>query len=197
MRGELRKTLVAGACLGLSLGLAACGGGERQDADEDAGTYKVEVLNAAFPKDQHLAKQATMRITVRNADSKALPNVAVTVRGFYKPSEQPGLADPERPVWIVDEGPKGGDTAYVGTWSFSDLPPGESKTFEWKVTPVKPGLQTTTYRVAAGLDGKAKAELESGGVPEGSFKVNVDGKPAETIVDDDGNVVRVGEEPTE
>jgi hypothetical protein len=95
-------------------------------------------------------------------------------------------------VWVVDEGPKGGDSAATNTWALGRLGAGESKTFTWKVTAVEPGDYTIKYRISPGLNGKAK--LASGGRTAGSFKVSIDDKPVPARVDDDGNVVR-GEEP--
>ena len=151
----------------------------------------MDVAEAAFPSTQKLAKQETMRIRVRNRDDRVLPNVAVTVEGFGRRSEQAGLADPNRPVWIIDDGPRGGTTAYTNTWALGRIPPGGEKTFEWRATPVKPGNHRLTYRVSAGLDGKAKARLASGGAPQGAFQVRVDREPSQARVEpDSGDVVR-------
>lgn len=165
-----------------SLGLAACGGGERQDADEPSGSFPVEVVDAEFASDQHLAKQEEMVIRVRNTGDEPLPNVAVTVDSFSRRSEQEGLADPERPIWIVDSGPRGGTTAYTNTWALGSLPAGETREFKWRVTAVKPGTHTVKYRVAAGLDGKAKAVASGGSEPTGEFTVDVSDAPAQARV---------------
>lgn len=170
---------------------AGCGGGKRQDADEPSGTYSVDVVKASFPRAQHLAEGSDLVVTVRNTSGKKIPNIAVTIDSFSRTSDQPGLADPQRPVWIVDRGPNGGQTAYVDTWALGPLPAGGVRTFNWHVTAVQPGTHTVHYRVAAGLDGKAKAELGSGGVPEGSFTVDVSAKPAQSRVDPvTGDVIR-------
>jgi hypothetical protein len=183
--------LAASAATGCVFALGACGGGERQDAGEPEGNFVVDVSEAKFPERQSLARQERMVIRVKNADTKAIPNVAVTVDGFSKNTEQAGVADPSRPVWIIDNGPRGGTTAYVGTWSLGRLAPGQSKEFTWKVTAVQPGSHKVTYRVAAGLDGKAKAQLKGGGVAEGAFDVRISDKPAQSRVDPDtGDVVR-------
>jgi hypothetical protein len=51
-----------------------------------------------------------------------------------------------------------------------------------------------SWRVSAGLDGKAKAKLPSGGVPQGTFAVNVSREPSQARVDpDSGEVVRGGD----
>lgn len=162
---------------------AGCGGDERQDADERSGTFPVEVVEAKFPERQRLARQSEMEITVRNSGQETIPNVAVSVDGFSERIEQEGVADPERPVWVIDEAPEGGTTAYVGTWALGSLPPNATRTFTWKVTAVKAGTHEVGYRVAAGLDGKAKATGDGGQAPEGSFDVRVSRKPAQTRVD--------------
>jgi hypothetical protein len=183
--------------------LAGCGGSPRQDADEPEGSYKLEVTGARFPASQSIAQTAQMVVRVRNADSKAAPNVAVTVEtdpakagegtvAFGQRVDDDRLSDPERPVWIVDEGPKGGDSAATNTWSLGRLAAGETKTFIWKVTAVEPGDYTLHYRVSPGLSGKAKPA--SGGRTDGAFKVTIDDKPVPARVNDKGQVVR-GEAP--
>lgn len=185
--GIVAATLVA---------LGGCGGGgDRQDADEPKGNYTVSV-DSSFPAKQSLAKQERFDIRVRNTDSKTIPNVAVTVKSFSFRSNRPELADPERPNWIVDKAPGGGDTAYAGTWALGRLKAGEEKTFTWRVTPVRAGTHRLTYRVAAGLDGKAKAQLDGGRTPEGSFSVAVSDKPATATIDPEtGEVIRGGSSP--
>ena len=170
---------------------AGCGGGERQDANEPSGTFKVDVLKATFPKQQRLSEAAVMRIVVRNADTRTIPNVAVSVLsddpkgggGFATRSTESGLADPTRNLWIVDRGPRGGDTAYVSTWALGPLAAGRSKTFEWHVTPVVAGSHTVRWRVAAGLNGKARAQTEGGQEASGTIPVTVSSKPAPVTVD--------------
>jgi hypothetical protein len=175
----------------VAFAVAGCGGGERQDKNEPSGTFSMNVVKAAFPESQSLAKQEAMTISVKNTDSRAIPDLAVTVDSFSTRSQQAGLADPERPVWIVDQGPTGGTTAYTNTWALGRVPPGATKTFEWKVTPVRAGTYRISYRVAAGLDGKAKARLDGGDPVEGTFTVNVSKKPSQSRVDpESGEVIR-------
>jgi hypothetical protein len=182
------------------LGVMGCGGGDRQDKNEKAGTYDVSVVKAQFPLEQSLAKQEQMTITVRNAGSQTVPQISVSlgetgrnglVKALTQRQANPDLADPQRPIWIVDKGPVGGDTAYVGTWALGALPAGRSRTFTWKLTAVVPGKHTVKYTVNAGLDGKAKAEGPGGRRPGGVFDVNVSGRPTPSTVDPDtGTVVR-------
>lgn len=179
-RGTRIGSVVAAAA---ALAVAGCDGEDRQDVNEPEGTYTVEVVEASFPEEQSLAEQSEMEITVRNVDTKPVPVVAVTVDSFAKDSDQPGLADPSRPVWIVDEAPEGGVSAYTDTWSLGTLAPGQTRTFRWAVTAVQAGTHSVSYRVAAGLDGKAKALLPSGAAPEGTFEVAIAEEPAEARVD--------------
>ena len=155
---------------------------------------KVEIVQAKFPAKQSLATRSKMVITVKNVDSKTIPNVAVTVKSFDLRKNDPTLADPRRPQFIVNKGPAGGDTAYVGTSALGPLKPGDTKTFKWDVTAVMPGKYTLRYAVAAGLNGKAKAILAGGGTPHGVFTGTISSKAPNTKVADDGKtVVRTGD----
>jgi hypothetical protein len=174
--------------------VAGCGGGKRQDADEPSGTFRVDVVNASFPAKQHLAKPERFVIAVRNSGNRTLPNVAVTVSSFAARSEQAGLADPERAVWVIDASPRGGDTAYTNTWALGRLAPGRTRRFVWRVTAVQAGTHTVKWQVAAGLNGKAKATLAGNRAPAGSVTVAVSDKPAQARVDPKtGKVVREGD----
>jgi hypothetical protein len=201
---EARRTgPLACACAALALGLGACGGGERQDENEPEGQFKVEVVNANFPEQQKLAKRSELEITVRNAGREAVPNIAVTVDGFDVRLKDPDLADPARPVFVINgqpkrigdfaeskqQAPEGGDTAYVNTWALGQLQPGEEKTFRWSVTAVRAGDYRLEYKVAAGLDGKAKAVDDSGNPPTGIFVGTVEDEPPDTRVAEDGKTV--------
>lgn len=171
--------------------LTGCGGGQRQDAHEPSGNFRVDVLSARFPTHQHIAKQEHLVVTVRNAGTKAVPDLALTVDSFDHLDTQAGLADPKRPTWIVDRGPIGGDTAYTNTWALGSVPPGQTRTFDFAVTPVQPGRHTVNWRVAAGLNGKAHAVTAGNRAPAGTFVVDVSGKPAQSTVDPNtGQVVR-------
>jgi hypothetical protein len=186
--GRLR-VVTAGALM--LLVAAGCGGGARQDANEPSGTFPVDIVKDSFPLSQHIAQQSRLRISVRNAGTKTIPNVAVTVKGLSVRDTQPGLADPNRPVWIIDSGPRGGDTAYVGTWALGSLRPHATRTFVWRLTPTKTGVYDVRYEVAAGLNGKAQARTRDGSRPTGSFTVRISGKPANARVDPrTGKVVR-------
>jgi len=172
--------------------VSGCGGGTRQDAGEKSANYDVEVVRATFPTKQHLARQDRMVIEIKNTDATTIPDIAVTINpGFTSRSERQDLSDPNRPVWIVDDGPLGGGTAATNTWALGVLKPGERKRFVWKVTPVRAGTHEVHYRVAAGLGGRAKAQASGGGVAEGDFTVDVSSKPSQARVDPKtGRVIR-------
>jgi hypothetical protein len=130
-----------------------------------------------------------MTITVKNVDSRTIPNVAVTVKSFDQTKNDPTLADPRRPQFVVNKGPAGGDTAYVGTSALGPLKPGDTKTFKWDVTAVVAGKYSLKYAIAAGLNGKAKAVLAGGGSPRGEFTGTVSNKAPDAKVADDGKTV--------
>jgi hypothetical protein len=216
--------MTAGAVVGLAL--AGCGSGSNQAASEPAGSFRVDISTAAFPAKQTLAQHSEMVITVRNAGTKPIPDIAVTItdaragsaaQAFGEDLSTPGLANPSRAVWIVDQapcpatatditrtgecaplgpggvrqtgGPGGAVTAYSNTWAMGELKSGHSATFKWGVTAVQPGVHVVHYRIAAGLNGKAKA-VSAGGQPlEGTFVVDIASKPQQSYVDDAGQVV--------
>ncbi len=179
--------------------LAAGCGGTRQDADEPSGTFKIEIVRASFPQRQHIAQPVTLRMRVRNADTRALGNVAVTVETEARPGVAAvsfgtrrlggDLADSTRPVWILDAGPKGGETASVNTWSAGALRAGETRELTWRLVAVKAGTYTVSYRVAPGLTGKAQPAQ---GRTTGSFRVTIDDQPVPARVGPDGEVIRGG-----
>jgi hypothetical protein len=193
--------------LACALAIAGCGGAERQDEDEPEGDFPVEVTRASFPEDQKLAKSSNLVITVRNAGRETIPNIAVTVDGFNFRKPDPELADPERPQFVInglqrdiggfpeakDAAPLGCDTAYVNTWACGPLRAGREKTFRWSVTAVKAGDFDIRWRVAAGLDGKARAVSAGGGdAPRGNFSGTVSDEAPEVRVADDGKTVVEG-----
>ena len=195
---------VIGACL---LALAGCGGGERQDENEPEGNFPVDVVRATFPEQQKLAKSSDMVVTVRNAGNDTIPNIAVTVNGFDKREKNPDLADPSRPVFAIngvqveiagfpeakDASPRGCDTAYVNTWACGPLKPKQQRTFRWSVTAVKAGDFKVDWRVAAGLDGKAKAVAAGGGpAPRGQFSGTISDAAPDVRVADDGKTIVSG-----
>jgi hypothetical protein len=204
VRPALRRRSVATLCL---LAVAGCGGGERQDENEPEGSFPVEVVEAKFPEDQKLAKSSDLVVTVRNAGRETIPNIAMTVEGFDERKNDPDLADPSRPVFALngvqleiagfpeakEAAPRGCDTAYVNTWACGPLKPSEQRTFRWSVTAVRAGDFDIAWRVAAGLDRKARAVAPGGGpAPRGRFAGTISDAAPDVRVADDGKTIVSG-----
>ncbi|HXD67338.1 MAG TPA: hypothetical protein VNV17_22115 [Solirubrobacteraceae bacterium] len=206
------------AGVGLALAISACGGGQNQAASEPSGNFPVKVSTASFPSAQRLSQHTHLVIAVHNAGSKAIPNVAVTIcnvtcaypapkgegsssEAFAADISQSGLANPSRPLWVIERPPghcgyscqNGGQgaavTAYTNTWALGRLAPGKTARFDWAVTAVQAGRHVVAWQVAAGLNGKAKAVLSNGGAPHGTFAVKVSTKPAQSYVNNNGQIV--------
>jgi hypothetical protein len=205
--------LFLGAC-GACVALLVDGcGGARQDAHEPKGTFSVQVVKASFPARQSVARPTHLELQVRNTGTQTMPNVAVTIDSFAYTSDYPELADNKRPIWAIEEGPGaipkrpvptqavsppgGGQTAYVNTWALGPLASGHTQTFLWRVMPLKPGLHTVHFTVAAGLAGKARAQLAGGALPIGHFTVDIAPQPPANHVDPDtGQIVSGAYPPT-
>jgi hypothetical protein len=214
-RGSLLAAV--GTCVA-ALALSACGGGgERQDADEPEGEFAVAVTDAQFPNRQRLAETTDLELGVENTGNEQIPNLAVTIYlddgggavssgsggqgSFSIRTEQPGLANPNRPVWILEnkyprlageEAPLGsspGTTAQTNTFAFGPMAPGETREMVWRLTAVRGGTYTVNYEIAAGLQGKAEAVTADGSTPEGKFVVTISTKPPSATIDDQGNVI--------
>lgn len=187
--------LLASACAALAAG---CGGGTRQDAHEPDATFTVAVPHSSFPAVQAVARLATLTLAVRNTGSATIPNLAVTIDSFSYVSNLPELASRKRPIWVIEQGPGaiakrpvesqavspqgGGQTAYVNTWALGPLAPARTQTFTWRVAPVKPGVYTVHYTIAAGLSGRSRARLAGGAIPHGQFTVAIASQPPATHV---------------
>jgi hypothetical protein len=227
-RTEARTFAVACAA---AVALAGCGGSsnERQDENEPEGNFPVEVVDASFPVKQKLAKRSQMRIEVRNAGQETIPNIAVTVKcrederggsggsasgaggggGFSRDTTHPGVADPERPQFVVNtiptrtSRPKGRQveldplersSAYVDTYPLGKLRAGQTVEFVWDVSAVKAGGYRLCWEVAAGLDGKAKAVPANGSRIRGVFAGRVSDEAPDARIAEDGETV-VNEPP--
>jgi len=205
VRTAVVVALAAGAAV-----LAGCGGGTRQDAGEAKQTYQMAVAGAFAPR-QAVARPTRMALRVRNTGTATVPNVAVTVDSFSYTSNFPELAANKRPIWVIERGPGdiptrpvesqevsppgNGQTAYVNTWALGPLAVGQTRTFVWALTPVKPGIHRVNFAVSAGLAGNAKAELSSGAAVRGHFVVAIAGEPPTTHVDPNTGQVVLGTYP--
>jgi hypothetical protein len=189
--------------------LAACGGESSSDANERAGTYEVRVTEAAFPSEQRLGQTSLLRLGVRNTGQKTLPALTVTMSIAGKAGQTsplpfgvrdptPGLAQPERPVWVLSAGyprlagsssPGGASSSNRKTFVLGPLKPGATTKAVWKLSAVKSGHFTVLYEIDAGLSGTAKAETSNGVAPGGSFVTEISAVPPDTEVTEDGEVV--------
>lgn len=195
----LRSATAATAAVALAL-VAGCGGDDDSDAEQPA-SYRVAVPVATFPAQQQLAHEITLEIAVRNTGSRTIPNVAATLLtsgadgtiagAFSRIADEEGLASRTRPVWIVDEGPLNGETAFGNTWALGSIRPGRTRTFRWRVVPVRAGRYTLRYRLFGSTTGQSRLRLQNGQAPKGSLKVRVSGEPSQVRVTPDGRVVNV------
>jgi len=189
--------------------LAACGGESSSDANEAAGNYDVRVTTASFPAEQRLGQTSLMRIGVRNTGEKALPALVVTIAiagkegrtsslPFAVRDPQPGLAQPDRPVWVLAQTyprlagssePGGAFTSSRKTFSFGPLKPGKTTETVWKLSAVRAGKFTVVYEIDAGLSGAANARTAGGVSPGGSFVTEISAALPDTEVTDSGEVL--------
>ena len=212
VRGRRSVLGVGLAAAAASALLTGCGGGTRQDASERGGSFQLKVVNASFPVQQVIARPTKLELQVRNTGTHTVANVAVTVDSFNYTSNYPKLAADKRPIWAIEQGPGaiasppvqsqevsvpgGGQTAYVNTWALGALAPGQTQTFAWHVMPLKPGMHTVSYTVDAGLAGKAKAVLASGGPVKGHFTVDISSAPPAMHVDPSTGRIVPGASPS-
>lgn len=191
--------------------LVACGGGSSSDANEAEGTYRVTVTKASFPTAQQLGRTYLLGLGIRNSGRKTIPalTVSVSIKGkqgqtatlpFTIHDPQPGLAQPDRPVWVLaahypkfagSSAAGGSETSNQKTFDFGPLKKGHTANVVWKLSAVKAGKYTLLYSVDAGLSGKAKAVTGGGVAPGGSFAVTITASRHNAEVTDNGEVVEL------
>ncbi len=189
--------------------LGACGGESSSDANQPTGTFDVRVVRADFPTAQDLGQTSLLRLGVRNTGTRTLPDLTVSfsVAGregsdsalpFGIRDPQPGLAQPDRPVWVLSatyprlagsSRPGGATTSNPKTFAFGPLKPGATREAVWKLSAVKAGRFTLLYRIDAGLSGTARAQTAGGVAPGGSFVTEISTVPPDTEVTDSGEVI--------
>lgn len=200
----LSALLTAAICLAF----AACGGdAETQEDSEPSGDFPTEVVDSKFQPRQRLAETTDLELTVENTGQEVIPNLAVTIftddgadGSFSIRIDNPTLANPNRPVWILEnkyprivgdpapEGSSPGTVAQTNTFGFGELDPGDQLGMVWKLTPVKAGTYTINYEISAGLYGNAKAVTSDGTQPQGKFVVTITDKPPKARVTGSGRV---------
>ncbi len=208
---RLRAAFALALIAGLALALASCGGESSSDANEPEGAYRVEVTEASFPTKQQLGQTYLLELGVRNDSGKTIPalTVDVSIKGkegssstlpFGIRDPQPGLAQPDRPVWVLAEHypkfagsnePGGAETSNPKTFDFGPLKAGRTADVIWKLSAVRAGSYTLLYRIDAGLNGKAIAKTGGGVAPGGSFAVEITAARHDTEVKDNGEVVKI------
>ena len=209
-RSRLLATATGLAALAAAATLAACGGSS-SGPEEPAGAYPVKVTAASFPTLQRLGQTSLLRLGVRNTGRRTVPALTVTFTiagregvdsslpfGVHDP--QVGLAQPERPVWVLAQTyprlngsskPGGTSTSSRKTFDLGPLKPGEETAAVWKLSAVRAGKFTLLYTVDAGLGGRARAVTGGGVAPGGSFSTEVTAALPETEVTDSGEVVEI------
>ena len=139
-----------------------------------------------------------MRIDVTNSGTRPLPNVSVSLTtdsagtsapAFAKPSSQQGLAQAYKAVWIIDEGPVNGASAFSNTWTLGKLPAGATKSFTWRVRPVRGGAFKIHWKVAPSTNG-GKAVLATGAPAEGVLAASIATNPPSATIDQSGQVAK-------
>jgi hypothetical protein len=197
-----------------SVAIAACGddsSSSEADSAEAKGPFEVKVVQAELPAKQRLGQTVLLRLGVRNTGDETVPALTTTVsiageegEGSSLPfairSGEPGLAQPDRPVWILSEKyPKlfgstdsaGAENASRKTYDFGPLDPGETVKAVWKLTASRSGSYRLLYAVGAGLSGEARAETAAGAEAGGSFQVRIVEATPEVVVTDDGEVEEI------
>lgn len=210
-RARLRAIATGLVAVALAAALAACGESGSSDANERPGKYPVEVTTASFPTTQRLGQTSLLRLGFRNAGKQTVPalTVSFTIAGkegvnsslpFAIRDPQPGLAQPERPVWVLAETyprlagssePGGATTFNHKTFSFGPLRPGQTTNAVWKLSAVRAGHYNLLFSVAAGLSGETKAVTKGGSTPGGSFATEITAALPETEVTDNGEIVEI------
>ncbi len=208
-----RFILILGLVLGtLSATLVAtgCGGDDNggQFANEAAGEFQVEVLDASFKPRQTIAQTYDLTITVENTGDETIPalNAVIDLPGmgstlaFAYGDKQPGLAMNQRPIWVVEEGwPKlagttgrgGATTTDRRTFEFGELAAGDTAEMVWRVTAVRPGRYEIRYQIGAGLGPDTTAVDASGEAPSGLLPVRISDFARLTEINEKGQVVPV------
>jgi hypothetical protein len=190
--------------------LPACGESS-SDSNEAAGTYRVQVTEASFPTAQRLGQTSLLQLGIRNSGKKTIPALTVTISvagkegaesslpfGIRDP--QAGLAQADRPVWVLSQTyprlvdssePGGASSSNRKTFVFGPLKAGKSTEAVWKLSAVKAGKFTLLYRIDAGLSGEAKAVTGNDVAPGGSFATEISSELPETEVTDSGRIVEI------
>ncbi|MCO5315313.1 MAG: hypothetical protein M9938_04000 [Solirubrobacterales bacterium] len=207
MRGTFRHRILLAFALAPIVVATGCGGGESdQFPAEKPGRFPVEVIQSSFKPVQTVARTYDLVIAARNSGDRTIPALSATIslpgRGstlaFAYRDRQQGLAQDQRPVWVLEEGyPKlagtvgrgGAETANRRTFNFGAVDPGDTANMVWRVTAIKPGRYRLAWELAAGLKPGVEAVTRDDTMPKGSFPVRIGNLARLTRVDENGKVV--------
>jgi len=200
--------VIFGAVIG-GVVLGGCGGSS--GSEEPSGTREVRVVTATFPSEQSLGQTSLMKLGVRNESDKEIPGLTFTVSIAGKEGEgatlpfairdpQPGLAQPDRPVWVLSRHypklagstePGGAEGAALKTFTFGAVKPGGTTEAVWKLSATRKGSYRIDY--AIGSTGEVKLETADGAKPGGSFGATISPEVQNVTVNGAGEVVEVKE----
>ncbi len=168
-------------------------------------------MNASFPTEQSLGQTSLLKLGVRNEGEDPIPAVTYTISIAGKEGEeatlpfairdpQPGLAQPDRPVWVLSatypklvgsSKPGGAEGAALKTFTFGALEPGSTQEVVWKVSASRKGSYRLEYSI--GSFGDVKLKTSGGAEPGGSFATTISPEVQNVTVNGAGEVVEVKE----
>lgn len=205
---RLRTAVAIAIAAGLTLCATACGGGSSA-SNEPSGTYPIKVTGASLPPTQRIGSTSLMKLSIRNTGRKTVPALIVNVSiagkegrtstlpfGIRDP--QPGLAQPDRPVWVLaaryprfagSSKPAGAETSNPKTFDFGPLKAGATANLVWNLSAVKAGKWTVLYSIDAGFGSETKAKTTGGVRPGGSFAATITTARPNKEVTGNGEVV--------
>jgi hypothetical protein len=212
LRTRRRSRIGVAAALGATIGAALLAGCGSSGSEEPGGTREVEVVTAEFPTKQSLGETTLMRIGVRNEGERPIPGLTYTISiagregrdstlPFAIRDLQPGLAQPDRPVWVLAEHypklagsakPGGAEGAALKTYTFGPVEPGATNEAVWKLSASRKGSYRVLYSV--GSTGDVRLETADGANPGGSFATTISPEVQDMTVNDAGEIVEI-EEP--
>jgi hypothetical protein len=152
-----------------------------------------------------------MKLGVRNESEDSIPALTYTISIAGKEGEgatlpfairdpQPGLAQPDRPVWVLayhypklagSSEPGGAEGAALKTFTFGPLKPGATNEAVWKLSATRKGSYRVDYSV--GSTGEVKLETADGAKPGGSFGATISPEVQNVTVNDAGEIVELKE----
>jgi hypothetical protein len=188
--------------------LAGCGS---SSSSEPSGKREVKVVTASFPSEQSLGQTSLLKLGVRNESDKAIPGLTFTVSIAGKEGEgatlpfavrdlQPGLAQPDRPVWVLarhypklagSNEPGGAEGAALKTFTFGPVKPGDTTEAVWKLSASRKGSYRIDYSI--GSTGEVTLETADGVKPGGSFAATISPEVQNITVNGAGEIVEVKE----